>query len=129
MCKALSLWLNYYFRKDSPCFLLGQKDLLTPCYHAREPSGTFGPINPILNSTYSFLSKLFKEISTVFPDEFIHLGGDEVNFNCWYENLLTAPLLHFSKTFYLWSRCRGVPGKREDLGEHLCEVLTLDHNS
>ncbi|XP_027376119.1 beta-hexosaminidase subunit beta-like [Bos indicus] len=64
----------------------GQEDLLTPCYHAREPSGTFGPINPILNSTYSFLSKLFKEISTVFPDEFIHLGGDEVNFNCWKSN-------------------------------------------
>ncbi|KAM7231102.1 hypothetical protein CapIbe_017547 [Capra ibex] len=64
----------------------GQKDILTPCYHASEPSGTFGPINPILNSTYSFLSKLFKEISTVFPDEFIHLGGDEVDFNCWESN-------------------------------------------
>ncbi|KAB0369855.1 hypothetical protein FD755_018848 [Muntiacus reevesi] len=65
----------------------GQKDILTPCYYAREPSGTFGPINPILNSTYSFLSKLLKEISTVFPDEFIHLGGDEVNFGCWESNL------------------------------------------
>ncbi|KAB0338806.1 hypothetical protein FD754_024323, partial [Muntiacus muntjak] len=64
----------------------GQKDILTPCYYAREPSGTFGPINPILNSTYSFLSKLLKEISTVFPDEFIHLGGDEVNFGCWESN-------------------------------------------
>ena len=101
MCKALSLCLNVCFRKDSPCFLPGQKDILTPCYHASEPSGTFGPINPILNSTYSFLSKLFKEISTVFPDKFIHLGGDEVDFNCWYENLLTAPLLCFSKTCYL----------------------------
>ncbi|XP_055277833.1 beta-hexosaminidase subunit beta-like isoform X1 [Moschus berezovskii] len=72
----------------------GQTDILTPCYHAREPSGTFGPINPILDSTYSFLSKLFKEISTVFPDEFIHLGGDEVNFDCWKSN---PAVLHFMK--------------------------------
>ena len=85
----------------SPCFLPGQKDVLTPCYHSREPSGTFGPINPILNSTYSFLSKLFKEISTVFPDKFIHLGGDEVDFHCWYETLLTTPLHPFLKPLAL----------------------------
>ncbi|XP_004447148.2 beta-hexosaminidase subunit beta [Dasypus novemcinctus] len=64
----------------------GQKDLLTPCFFGQKTYGTFGPINPILNTTYDFLSKFFREINKVFPDHFIHLGGDEVDFNCWKSN-------------------------------------------
>lgn len=70
--------------------LPGQKNLLTPCYNGPKQSGTFGPINPILNSTYCFLSQFFKEVSTVFPDQFVHLGGDEVEFTCWYDNSLKS---------------------------------------
>ncbi|KAE8296265.1 Beta-hexosaminidase subunit alpha [Larimichthys crocea] len=64
----------------------GQSDLLTPCYKGGAPSGTFGPVNPALSSTFQFMARLFKEVSSVFPDSYIHLGGDEVDFSCWKSN-------------------------------------------
>ncbi|XP_041795125.1 beta-hexosaminidase subunit alpha [Chelmon rostratus] len=64
----------------------GQSDLLTPCYRGGTPSGVFGPVNPALPSTYQFMARLFKEVSSVFPDSYIHLGGDEVDFSCWRSN-------------------------------------------
>lgn len=66
------------------CFIYWEKDILTPCYSGKHPSGSYGPINPILNTTYDFMMKLFEEVGTVFPDDYIHLGGDEVDFSCWY---------------------------------------------
>nr|XP_037285324.1 beta-hexosaminidase subunit alpha-like [Rhipicephalus microplus]XP_037285325.1 beta-hexosaminidase subunit alpha-like [Rhipicephalus microplus] len=61
-------------------------NLLTTCYKGTKPSGKLGPIDPSTNATYDFLKALFSEVAGVFPDQYIHLGGDEVSFDCWKSN-------------------------------------------
>ena len=44
----------------------------------------YGAMNPVRESTYKFLDKFLGEISHVFDDDFIHVGGDEVDLTCWW---------------------------------------------
>lgn len=59
-------------------------EVLTPCHGQYE--GMYGPVDPTKNSTYVFMQQLFKELIEVFPDNFIHLGADEVGYECWSTN-------------------------------------------
>ena len=61
----------------------GAPGVLTKCYSGASPNGLFGPLDATKEDLYPFLSKLFHEIGNVFPDKYIHLGGDEVNTECW----------------------------------------------
>ena len=40
-------------------------------------------LNPTVNATYDFLEQFLLEVSTIFPEEYLFLGGDEVSGNCW----------------------------------------------
>jgi len=65
----------------------GQPGLLTECYDSRgQKNGFMGPMNPTKKRVYAFLEAFFEEVTQVFPDKYLHLGGDEVDFNCWRSN-------------------------------------------
>jgi hexosaminidase len=49
--------------------------------------GVFDPaIDPTQERTYKFLDELIGEMATLFPDQFFHIGGDEVNGKQWDAN-------------------------------------------
>ncbi|WP_445738184.1 beta-N-acetylhexosaminidase [Mariniflexile sp.] len=64
---------------------LGSKDNYT--YTTERFSGVFDPtLNPIKDSTYTFLENLFTEMTPLFPDDYFHIGGDENAGKHWGEN-------------------------------------------
>ena len=49
--------------------------------------GIFDPtFDPTNEKTYEFLDKFFGEMTTLFPDEYFHIGGDENNGKQWDSN-------------------------------------------
>ncbi|XP_033757445.1 beta-hexosaminidase subunit beta-like [Pecten maximus] len=69
------------------------RNLLTPCWHNGKKGeakymyhGEYEIMNPMLNSTFTFLEELFSEVTSVFPDDYIHLGMDESYHHCWASN-------------------------------------------
>jgi hexosaminidase len=49
--------------------------------------GIFDPtLDPTREETYTFLDGLIGEMASLFPDEYLHVGGDEVNGKQWNSN-------------------------------------------
>jgi len=49
--------------------------------------GVFGPVfDPTRPEVYRFFDKFFKEMASLFPDPYLHIGGDEVEAKQWKEN-------------------------------------------
>jgi hexosaminidase len=44
-------------------------------------------MDPTKESTYTFLDRLFQEMTPLFPDRYFHIGGDEVEGSQWSESL------------------------------------------
>ena len=40
-------------------------------------------LNPLLNKTYDFIHQLLSDFAASFPEQVLHIGGDEVNGDCW----------------------------------------------
>ncbi|VDK75487.1 unnamed protein product [Litomosoides sigmodontis] len=82
---------------------VGVKDLLTKCYHSngsiyRNFENLLDPTN---SNTWDVLSALFREVFEVFPENYVHLGGDEAEFwftECWISN---PTIIQFMKIYGL----------------------------
>jgi hexosaminidase len=56
-------------------------------YQVERKWGVFDPaMDPTNEKTYKFLNELIAEMSKLFPDQFFHIGGDEVNGKEWDAN-------------------------------------------
>ncbi len=56
-------------------------------YQIERKWGIFDPtLDPTREETYTFLDGLIGEIAALFPDEYFHVGGDEVNGKQWDAN-------------------------------------------
>jgi hexosaminidase len=51
-------------------------ELMSHCANAQ-------PLDPTLPEVYDFVEKLYQEVTQLFPDKYIHIGGDEVRLDCW----------------------------------------------
>jgi hexosaminidase len=56
-------------------------------YKVERKFGVFNPtFDPTNEKTYIFLDKFFAEMAKLFPDEYVHIGGDENNGKQWSSN-------------------------------------------
>lgn len=66
---------------------------ITICWVGEQPyqsiysvQGEAEILNPTLEGLYPVLNDVLSELKGVFPDEYIHLGMDEVYYDCWKSN-------------------------------------------
>lgn len=63
-------------------------NVLSVCHDekTKRPNGDFGPIDPTNPNAYKSVNRLLAELASVFPEQYFHAGGDEVDFDCWKSN-------------------------------------------
>jgi len=78
---------------DMPChttaWFVGYPDLASGQgpYQIQTRWGIFDPaMDPSREGTFTFIDKFVGEITTIFPDEYFHVGGDECNGKEWDRN-------------------------------------------
>ena len=67
-------------------------------FHIEREFGVFDPVmDPTRESTYKFLDTFIGEMAAVFPDHFLHIGGDENNGVEWNANPRIQNFMHEHK--------------------------------
>jgi hexosaminidase len=81
----------------STAFFVGYPDLASGPgpYSIERHWGIFDPaMDPTRESTYKFLDAFIGEMTHLFPDQFFHIGGDEVNGKQWDANPKIQEFMH-----------------------------------
>ena len=73
-----------------------------------------GQLNPTSDKVYEILEGLYKDLLDSFDPDIFHMGGDEINMNCWssssaMKNWITSKGLNSSHETYtkLWKNFQG----------------------
>lgn len=68
----------------------GRPDLVVTCpkrvasdNEGLEHGANKAALHPLRRETYELIGRLLAEMAAIFPDEYVHLGGDEVDGECW----------------------------------------------
>jgi hexosaminidase len=81
----------------STAWFVGYPDLASAPgpYTIERKWGVFDPaMDPTKESTYKFLDEFIGEMAKLFPDQFFHIGGDEVNGKQWDANPKIQEFMH-----------------------------------
>ena len=97
----------------SSILALTKPDVLTYCEGASYGLN-YENLDPTKNGTFEYLRSLFQEAATIFPDDYLFLGGDEVATTCWANNPnVTA-----------WLKAQGMPTDASTLQAYFENRLT-----
>jgi hexosaminidase len=59
-----------------------------------DPGGPDAVMDPTREATYKFIDKFVEEMANLFPDDYVHIGGDEVNGAQWDANPKIQAFIH-----------------------------------
>src|SRR3984893_7731521 len=59
-----------------------------------DPGGADAVMDPTREETYKFIDKFIDEMAKLFPDDYFHIGGDEVNGHQWDANPKIHAFIH-----------------------------------
>jgi hexosaminidase len=103
-------------------------------YSVERKWGVFDPaMDPTRESTYKFLDEFIGEMAKLFPDQFFHIGGDEVNGKQWDANPRIQQFMHAHSLksdaelqAYFTERVRKIVAKHGKTMEGWDEILHPD---